>query len=119
MRHNMRLKKDPFQLIWEGRKTIELRLFDEKRQLLQVGDKIEFEEMATAARRITVKITRLHRFASFTQLYAALPLEKCGYLPGEKAAPEDMLAYYSAVEQEKYGVVGIEFTVTERRGESL
>ena len=111
----MRLKQDPFQLIWDGNKTIELRLYDEKRQMLQLGDEIEFEELAAAGRKIVVEITAFHRFASFAELYGALPMEKCGYLPGQKACPEDMLAYYPAQEQEKYGVVGIAFSLKERK----
>ena len=42
MRHRMKLKPEPFQKMREGKKTIELRLYDEKRQKVQVGDQIEF-----------------------------------------------------------------------------
>ena len=31
MKHYMHLKEKPFRSIWEGNKTIELRLHDEKR----------------------------------------------------------------------------------------
>ena len=116
MCHLMRLKAQPFQMIWDGDKTIELRLYDEKRQLLQPGDLIEFEELTEENRRIVVEITALHRFSSFEALYAGLLLNKCGYRPGERAHHSDMLAYYSAEEQEKYGVVGIEFELKERKG---
>lgn len=34
--HEMHLDHEPFELIKNGKKTIELRLNDEKRQLLQV-----------------------------------------------------------------------------------
>lgn len=114
MRHSMRLKAAPFQMIWQGHKTIELRLYDEKRQKLQPGDEIEFEELADHSRKMVVEVVALHRFASFEALYAALPLLKCGYLPGEPAHHRDMLDYYSAEEQSKYGVVGIEFVVKAR-----
>jgi len=36
-KHFMHLKEAPFRQIWDGHKTIELRLYDEKRQLLQPG----------------------------------------------------------------------------------
>ena len=42
MRHYMKLKSHPFYMIRSGQKTFELRLFDEKRQKLQVNDEIEF-----------------------------------------------------------------------------
>ena len=40
MIHEMRLNNEPFNKIKEGTKTVELRLLDEKRKTLRVGDKI-------------------------------------------------------------------------------
>ena len=40
MRHEMRLHDVPFKKIQAGTKTIEMRLYDEKRQMIQVGDEI-------------------------------------------------------------------------------
>ncbi|MBE6572169.1 MAG: ASCH domain-containing protein [Ruminococcaceae bacterium] len=111
MKHNMRLKKDPFEKICAGKKTVELRLFDEKRKNVNVGDTIEFECPDLEGKNITVRVLALHLFGSFRELYATIPLEKCGYCKDEvkKASYTDMEAYYSAEEQAKYGVVGIEF----------
>jgi ASC-1-like (ASCH) protein len=52
----------------------------------------------------------LYRFDSFDELYKSLPLLQCGYTMDhiDKASPADMAQYYSAEEQGKYGVVGIE-----------
>ena len=50
MQHTMRLNKEPFEMIKSGMKTIELRLYDEKRKLLRIGDEIEFI-LATDERR--------------------------------------------------------------------
>ena len=49
----------------------------------------------------------------FADLYAALPLEKCGYLPEEvaTASPKDMEAYYTPAQQAEHGVLGIEIQV--------
>ena len=44
MLHKMKLNKSPFERIKNGTKTIEFRLFDEKRQQIKVGDKIEFSK---------------------------------------------------------------------------
>ena len=38
--HEMRLHNEPFVLIKDGTKTIELRLNDEKRRQIKVGDYI-------------------------------------------------------------------------------
>lgn len=111
--YNMKLKSVPFNKIKSGQKTIELRLFDEKRQQLKIGDKIIFTNMDCPSETVTAQVINLHCFESFMELYNILPLEKCGYLPDELivASYKDMEAYYSIEEQKKYGVVGIELTL--------
>ena len=42
MLHEMKLQNGPFNSIKNGKKTIELRLYDEKRQKVKIRDKIEF-----------------------------------------------------------------------------
>lgn len=42
MNHKMSLRNKPFNSIKSGTKTIELRLYDEKRKLISVGDIITF-----------------------------------------------------------------------------
>ena len=110
MTHAMKLHPDPFSMIASGKKIYELRLWDEKRQLITPGDKILFTCSGDDARQITVLVKALHRFPDFAALYAALPLEQCGYRPEELAAasPADMAIYYSPEQQARYGVVAIE-----------
>ena len=107
--HTMKLHAAPFEKIKSGEKTIELRLYDEKRQKIKVGDTIVFTNNATGE-TLTKQVLQLHVFDSFRELYEALPLLKCGYTPEDiaSATPADMDRYYSLDEQEKYGVVGIE-----------
>ena len=107
--HEMKLHASPFEKIKSGQKTIELRLYDEKRQQIQEGDRITFTNTATGE-TLTATVKKLHRFATFAELYEALPLLQCGYTADDidTADPSDMEAYYSAEEQHKYGVVGIE-----------
>lgn len=110
--HEMNLNPGPFEMIKSGRKTIELRLYDEKRSLIKVGDKICFTNTTSSERLCTV-VLRLHKFASFRELYASLPLLKCGYteLDIDSASPDDMEAYYPKEKQAMYGVLGIEIEV--------
>lgn len=42
MRHTMKLKEDPFERMKNGTKTIEFRLYDEKRRKIKVGMKLIF-----------------------------------------------------------------------------
>lgn len=110
MTQQMKLHPQPFALIAQGLKTIELRLNDEKRQQLRVGDVIEFSLYTDPSKTLSAQVVALHHFDSFEQLYRGLPLERCGYLPHEisSANPQDMEQYYSRSQQEKYGVLGIE-----------
>ena len=110
MKHFMKLQPQPFQMIRSGQKTIELRLYDEKRQKIKVNDEIEFSCLQGNERPFVVRVTALHIFTSFAELYATLPLLKCGYTKEtiSQARPEDMNQYYSIEDQNRYGVVGIE-----------
>ena len=110
----MKLNPTPFEMIKGGEKTIELRLYDEKRQQVKTGDTIFFTNTATGE-MLHTSVLKLHRFDTFDELYNALPLLKCGYTTEnvEKANPADMEQYYSKEEQEKYGVVGIELRLAD------
>ena len=107
MIHEMRLHNEPFELIKSGSKTIELRLYDEKRQQIQVGDEIAFTNRINEEKLLT-KVIALHIYSSFADLYHDYDKVSLGYSKDEDANPEDMEKYYSKEEQKKYGVVGIE-----------
>jgi ASC-1-like (ASCH) protein len=97
-------------MIASGNKTIELRLFDEKRQLISIGDTLIFTNTKKTISTISNVVENLQKKANFEELYQALPLDKCGYLPEEitTASAKDMEVYYSLEKQKRYGVVGIE-----------
>lgn len=107
--HKMSLFPEPFEMIRNGKKTIELRLNDKKRQKIKTGDFIVFTNTETGEKIIS-EVTDLYRFSSFKELYQVLPLLKCGYNESNivDANPEDMDLYYSRERQKKYGVLGIE-----------
>lgn len=111
--HYMKLKSSPFHKIQNGTKTIELRLNDEKRQQVHVGDFIEFTMMDDASQKLTARVIALHHFNSFTELYENLPKEKIGYAPDETPNPNHMDEYYPREKQEQYGVLGIEVRLTD------
>lgn len=110
MTHHMNLNPRPFSLIANGQKTIELRLLDEKRQLISVGDTLIFTNSQDANSTLSCTVKKLHIFNNFQELYHSLPLDKCGYSPDElaTASPADMEEYYPIEKQKIYGVVGIE-----------
>ena len=120
MFHLMRLQPEPFRQIATGRKTIELRLNDEKRRKLSVGDTIVFQCTVGKEPFLRAKVSALHYFDSFAQLYATLPPEKLGYGPEEipSATAADMEKYYSPEEQARWGVVGIALELLKGQAEA-
>ena len=105
--HEMKLNNGPFESIKNGTKTIELRLNDEKRQLLKVKDKIEFTNRETGE-KLLVEVINLHHYDTFYELYKHFDKVSMGYKEDEEANPKDMEEYYTKEEQDKYGVLGIE-----------
>lgn len=106
MKHEMKLNNEPFECIKNGTKTIELRLNDEKRKLLTVGDYIEFTNRVINE-KLLVEVIDLFKYNSFEELYKHFNKIEMGYSINEEANPKDMENYYSKEEQEKYGVLGI------------
>ena len=56
MIHKMKLQEDPFERIKNGTKTVEFRLYDEKRQTIQIGDEIEFSKLPELQEKLLVKV---------------------------------------------------------------
>lgn len=99
--HVMNLTPAPMQEIRTGNKTIELRLNDEKRKQISVGDTIKFINTEDSNDTLRVKVVDLFLFSSFAELYDNLPLLNCGYNEDNinTASPDDMEMYYSREKQ--------------------
>lgn len=110
MKHRMNIWHDSFVKIQEGTKTIEMRLCDEKRSAISIGDTITFEDTSNGA-CLECLVLNLYMYPSFDELYAHHDKISIGYGEREPADPADMLMYYSKEEISKYGVVGIEIQV--------
>ena len=107
MTHSIRLDNGPFTKVKAGTKTVELRLYDEKRKKLKAGDFIEFTNRKDLE-KLTVKILGIHRYDSFEELYTHYDKVSMGYEKDEEANPKDMEKYYSKQMQDENGVVAIE-----------
>lgn len=113
MEHTMNLNPSPFSLIRGGVKTIELRLYDEKRRKIAPGDTIRFCNSENVSETILTKVIELYVFDTFDKLYEKLPLLECGYTEDTicRASAKDMDKYYSPERQKQFGVVGIRVAV--------
>ncbi len=106
--HQLKLASEPFETIASGKKTIESRLFDEKRQLINPGDIIVFINRENPSQSLKVKVIGLLRYATFKDMFMNNLPDKFG---GESKdwLLNQMNEFYSEDEQSQYGVVGIQF----------
>lgn len=108
MVHYMNLYDDKFEWVKSGRKVVEVRLYDEKRRKLQIGDIIEFSKAPHMEEKVSAKVSGIQVFDSFEDLFYAIPKEQMGY---QEITLDDFLkmAYgiYTVENEKKYGVVGI------------
>jgi len=99
----MGLQPQYLKAIAEGRKRVEGRLYDEKRQGIKPGDMIIFENQLIAV----VKDVRV--YPSFREMLEREGVENV--LPGVESIEEAVKVYrrfYSEEKEKKYGVVAIE-----------
>lgn len=110
MKHELQLATEPFKAIISGKKTIESRLFDEKRQKIVIGDEITFTNRENITQKVNVRVTNLLHDETFHDLFIHNNPSKFG---GESVAWLDnqIREFYSEADQRKNGVVGIEFEV--------
>ena len=113
MEHTMNLNAHPFEMMRSGKKTIELRLYDEKRRKISVGDTIRFTNLDDPEQYLITTVVSINVFKSFEELYKALPLLKCGYTAESitNASPMDMREYYTSDQEAENGVCGIQVKV--------
>ena len=105
----MKLLEEPFNKIKDGSKTIEFRLNDEKRKLVNVGDKIEFYKLPDLKERIVVSVLELYKENTFYDLFSKLYDDKDEIERKTNA----MYDIYSKKQEEKYGVLGIKIKLEE------
>ena len=108
MNHVMKLRPTYFDMIADGTKIYEIRLNDEKRQLVQVGDIITFQREPELAQTCTTIVTELLHFDTFNQMASKLPLAKVGFA---NMTPDEVVEiyhqFYTPENEQKYGVLAI------------
>ena len=109
--YEMNLQPKYFDFVKNGTKRIELRLNDEKRQQLQLGDAIEFSDGSSS---LKTEIVGLLRYATFTDLFedfdTSILADSSMTKPEILAALEE---FYTPEKQTQYGVLGIRIKVLE------
>ena len=107
----MQLNDEPFLQMQKGEKTVELRLYDEKRKMIKVGDEILFVRRANPSESILTKVCALHIYPSFADLFSTPLFEKAGFSGTREDALLTMRKFYGEADENRFGVVGIEIVL--------
>ena len=104
--HKMNLQSKYFDFIKNGTKRIELRLYDEKRRRIQLGDTVEFSKSENE--KLKVEVVGLLRYKSFKDLFEDFDIS---ILADASMTKEELLGvlneFYTLEMQAEYGVLGI------------
>ena len=108
MEHILKLQPKYFDYINNGTKRVELRLYDEKRQKINIGDTIIFQKEPELETTMRVKVIGLLRYNTFEELFEDFDIEM---LADKSMTKQELLnvleEFYTPKKQKQYGVVGI------------
>lgn len=74
----MGLCEEPFRLIKTGENTVEVRLNDEKRRKIKIGDTIEFIKVPEENEVLKIEVLELRNYDTFKELYEDIPFKDFG-----------------------------------------
>lgn len=107
----MNLDAKHFENIKKGEKVYEVRLNDEKRQNLKVGDFINFTNNTTLE-SLVVKVTELLHFDSFDDMAKSIDYSEIGFNTlTEQEVLDTYHTYYTKEKEHQYGVLAIKIEV--------
>ena len=102
----MKLNSEMFDKVKSGKKTYEVRLLDEKRQKIGIGDTIIFKREPDLIDGVVVKVVDAKVFPSFEHMAMTLSLASVGF---ENKDARQVARYYHKIytkqDEAQYGVV--------------
>ncbi len=108
MEHEMKLQPEYYNFILNGTKRIEIRLFDEKRQQIKIGDTIKILKEPELNESFNAKVIGLLRYNTFEDMFKDFDIS---VLSDSSMTKEELIAvleqFYTKEKQKQYGVLGI------------
>lgn len=105
--HKLNVQEKYYNLLKSGQKTIELRLYDDKRKAIKVGDTIEFTNNSDSSDNFVAKVINLHQAKDFASLCEKIDCRQAGMSTNEELI-KVLEEFYSLERQKELGVIGIE-----------
>lgn len=103
--HKLTVSRKDFDMIFKGEKSVDLRLYDDKRQIMNIGDRVQFNASGSTA-YFEATIIGLVRAQTFERLFQIVSVQKCGFTDANTAV-KIMNQNYSLDMQQELGVIGI------------
>lgn len=107
----MHLDQSGWDRMATGEKDIELRLYDEKRQVIWLGDTIYFENSQDSSRILVTEVIGLLHYPSFKDLLQDISLDHFHSAQTIEEMIQRLRKYYSEQQETKNGVLGIKIKV--------
>ena len=108
MEHELKLQPRYYKYILNGSKDIEIRLYDEKRQKINIGDIIIFKKEPELNESFKVKVVGLLRYENFEGLFEDFGVDRLADKSMSKSELlEELEKFYTKEKQKEYGVLGI------------
>lgn len=112
MKYIMKLNPKYFEFMKNGTKRIEIRLNDEKRKDIKIGDVIVFQKEPELKEELYTQIVNLSVKRNFKELLKNLDVsEYSDKSESEEKFLNDLYKFYTKQQEEKYGVVGIQIKI--------
>ena len=108
MTHEMKLQPKYFDYILNGTKRIEIRLNDEKRKKIKLGDIIKFLKETDLKESFEAQVIGLLKYNSFEELLRDYDIS---ILSDANMTKDELIStleqFYTKEKQKQYGVLGI------------
>ena len=112
MKYIMKLNPKYFEYMKNGTKRIEIRLNDEKRKNIKIGDEIVFQKEPELEEEIITKVVKLIVKQTFKELIEQLDIrEYSDKTESKEIFLKDLYRFYTKEQEEKFGVVGIKIEI--------
>lgn len=107
MIHEMKLNNTAFINIKNGVKKFELRLYDDRRKNINLGDTIIFHNLNNLDNVISVRVLALLRYPSFADFFKDIDFKLCGTANSLEEKLERVHTFYTIEQEKEHGILAI------------
>lgn len=111
MIHEMKLNDLAFQNIKKGIKRFELRLYDDRRKNINLGDTIMFRNLNDSEDTISVKVLALLRYPTFADFFKDIDYKLCGTANSLEEKLDRVHTFYTTEQEKEFGILAIKIEI--------